>query len=167
MEGDRAGARDHFQKTLDTKIFTHNVYPYARAFLARLKQDATWRPGTSLGEVCLKYMQFTGMARYSLSPNRALVTYRFMYRIEVEERSSPRQILSKAGKANVKDRVNGFCLSLPSVHRRRFGLFAWKERTLVYFATGPCSEFRQSDRVPADFFTLPIGTFQVGFARIF
>jgi len=38
---------------------------------------------------------------------------------------------------------------------------------LVYFATGPCSEFRQSDRVPADFFTLPIGTFRVGFARIF
>jgi serine/threonine protein kinase/dienelactone hydrolase len=41
-DGDRAGAREHFQKVLDTKFYPHNVYPYARAFLARLKRDPEW-----------------------------------------------------------------------------------------------------------------------------
>jgi serine/threonine protein kinase len=41
-DGDRAGAREHFQKTLDTKFYANNLYPYARAFLARLKRDETW-----------------------------------------------------------------------------------------------------------------------------
>jgi tetratricopeptide (TPR) repeat protein len=40
--GDRAGAREHFQKTLDTKFYTHNLYRYARAYLARLKRDPEW-----------------------------------------------------------------------------------------------------------------------------
>jgi hypothetical protein len=41
-KGDRAGAREHFQKTLDTKWYAHNLYPYARAFLARMKRDEKW-----------------------------------------------------------------------------------------------------------------------------
>ena len=41
-DGDRAAAREHFQKTLDTKFYAHNVYPYARAYLARMKRDETW-----------------------------------------------------------------------------------------------------------------------------
>jgi hypothetical protein len=41
-EGDRAGAREHFQKALDTKVYAHNLYPYARAYLARLKRDPEW-----------------------------------------------------------------------------------------------------------------------------
>jgi hypothetical protein len=40
--GDRAGAREHFQKALDTKFYAHTQYPYARAFLARLKRDPEW-----------------------------------------------------------------------------------------------------------------------------
>ena len=40
--GDRAGAREHFQKTLDTRFYPHNFYPYARAFLARMKRDPEW-----------------------------------------------------------------------------------------------------------------------------
>jgi tetratricopeptide (TPR) repeat protein len=42
MDGDRAGARDHFQKALDTRIYTHNTYPYARTFLARMDRDREW-----------------------------------------------------------------------------------------------------------------------------
>jgi hypothetical protein len=41
-DGDRAGAREHFQKALDTRFYTHNLYPYARAYLARLKHDPEW-----------------------------------------------------------------------------------------------------------------------------
>jgi tetratricopeptide (TPR) repeat protein len=40
--GDRAGAREHFQKALDTKFYANIQYPYARAFLARLKRDPEW-----------------------------------------------------------------------------------------------------------------------------
>jgi serine/threonine protein kinase/tetratricopeptide (TPR) repeat protein len=40
--GDRVGAREHFQKALDTRFYAHNLYPYARAYLARLKRDETW-----------------------------------------------------------------------------------------------------------------------------
>jgi hypothetical protein len=41
-DGDRAGAREHFQKSLDTKFYGNNAYPYARAFLARLNRDPEW-----------------------------------------------------------------------------------------------------------------------------
>jgi tetratricopeptide (TPR) repeat protein len=41
-KGDRAGAGEHFQKALDTKFYNHIHYPYARAYLARLKRDETW-----------------------------------------------------------------------------------------------------------------------------
>jgi hypothetical protein len=41
-DGDRAGAREHFQKALDTKFYAHTLYPYARAYLARLKRDPEW-----------------------------------------------------------------------------------------------------------------------------
>jgi tetratricopeptide (TPR) repeat protein len=40
--GDRAGAGEHFQKALDTKIYANIQYPYARAYLARLKRDPEW-----------------------------------------------------------------------------------------------------------------------------
>ena len=40
--GDRAGAREHFQKPLDSKFYAQNVYRYARAYLARLKRDPEW-----------------------------------------------------------------------------------------------------------------------------
>ena len=40
--GDRAGAREHFQKALDTKFYGNNAYPYARTFLARMKRDPEW-----------------------------------------------------------------------------------------------------------------------------
>jgi tetratricopeptide (TPR) repeat protein len=40
--GDRAGAREHFQKALDTKFYAAVIYPHARAYLARLKRDPEW-----------------------------------------------------------------------------------------------------------------------------
>jgi hypothetical protein len=40
--GDRAGAREHFQKALDTKFYANIQYPYARAYLARMKRDPEW-----------------------------------------------------------------------------------------------------------------------------
>jgi hypothetical protein len=41
-DGDRDGARRHFQKVLDTKACGAIPYPYARAFLARLERDPAW-----------------------------------------------------------------------------------------------------------------------------
>jgi hypothetical protein len=41
-DGDRAGAREHFQKALDSRFYAHNLYPYARAYLARLNRDPEW-----------------------------------------------------------------------------------------------------------------------------
>jgi tetratricopeptide (TPR) repeat protein len=42
-DGDRAGAREHLQKTLvDTKFYAAVLYPYARAYLARMKRDPEW-----------------------------------------------------------------------------------------------------------------------------
>jgi tetratricopeptide (TPR) repeat protein len=41
-DGDRVGAKEHFQKVLDTKFRSHIVYPYARAYLARLNRDPKW-----------------------------------------------------------------------------------------------------------------------------
>jgi tetratricopeptide (TPR) repeat protein len=41
-DGDRAGAREHFQKALDTRWYSNVAYPYARAFLERLKRDPEW-----------------------------------------------------------------------------------------------------------------------------
>jgi serine/threonine protein kinase len=43
-DGDRAGARQHFQKSVDTKFYAHILYPYARVFLERLKRDEKWPP---------------------------------------------------------------------------------------------------------------------------
>jgi hypothetical protein len=43
-EGDRKGAREHFQKSVDTHFHSHIVYPYARVFLERLKRDEKWPP---------------------------------------------------------------------------------------------------------------------------
>jgi tetratricopeptide (TPR) repeat protein len=41
-DGDRMGAKEHFQKVLDTKFRANLAYPYARAYLARLKRDPAW-----------------------------------------------------------------------------------------------------------------------------
>jgi hypothetical protein len=42
-EGDRDGAKQHFQKAIDTKWIYHVYgYPYSQAFLERLKKDPTW-----------------------------------------------------------------------------------------------------------------------------
>jgi serine/threonine protein kinase len=38
-EGDRAGAQEHFQKSVDTNFYANIVYPYARVFLERLKRN--------------------------------------------------------------------------------------------------------------------------------
>jgi hypothetical protein len=40
-EGDREGAREHFQKSIDTKRYPHRAYTYSRLFLERLK-DPAW-----------------------------------------------------------------------------------------------------------------------------
>src|SRR5262249_10318022 len=41
-DGDRNGAHEHFEKTVATKFYGLMFYPYARAFLARLKRDPEW-----------------------------------------------------------------------------------------------------------------------------
>jgi tetratricopeptide (TPR) repeat protein/predicted Ser/Thr protein kinase len=41
-EGDREGAREHFQKCVDTRVFVYWDYKWARAFVDRLKQDPDW-----------------------------------------------------------------------------------------------------------------------------
>jgi serine/threonine protein kinase len=41
-EGDRTGARDHLQKTVDINFYSHPTYTYARAYLERLKRDPEW-----------------------------------------------------------------------------------------------------------------------------
>jgi len=45
-----------------------------------------------------------GNAKNGLSPNRALVTYGFMYTIDVEQRSSPPDLMQRLVRQNVKDR---------------------------------------------------------------
>jgi serine/threonine protein kinase len=41
-DGDRMGAKEQFQKLLDTKFYALIFYPYARAYLARLTRDEKW-----------------------------------------------------------------------------------------------------------------------------
>jgi hypothetical protein len=41
-DGDRKGAHDHFEKAVATNFYGHMFYPYARAFLARMKRDPEW-----------------------------------------------------------------------------------------------------------------------------
>jgi hypothetical protein len=43
-EGDRTGAREHFQKCCDTRVFIYWDYMWARAFLKRLEEDSEWPP---------------------------------------------------------------------------------------------------------------------------
>jgi hypothetical protein len=43
-EGDRAGARLHFQKCTKTRVFIYWDYVWGRAFLERLQKDRTWPP---------------------------------------------------------------------------------------------------------------------------
>ena len=41
-EGDRKGAKEHFQKCVDTKAFIYFDYTWARAFLKRMEEDPRW-----------------------------------------------------------------------------------------------------------------------------
>jgi hypothetical protein len=41
-DGDRKGAKVYFQKVLDTRFYGHILYPYARAYLARMERDPEW-----------------------------------------------------------------------------------------------------------------------------
>jgi serine/threonine protein kinase len=41
-DGDRPGAREHFQKCSDTRVFVCWDWIWARAFLVRLEKDSTW-----------------------------------------------------------------------------------------------------------------------------
>jgi serine/threonine protein kinase/Tfp pilus assembly protein PilF len=41
-QGDRTGARDHFQKALATRVFEFWEYQLSRLFLKRMEQDPTW-----------------------------------------------------------------------------------------------------------------------------
>jgi hypothetical protein len=44
-EGDRAGAREHFQKAVGTHDFWEQIYFYSsQMFLSRLDKDPTWPP---------------------------------------------------------------------------------------------------------------------------
>ena len=41
-EGDRSGAREHFEKCVETRVFIFWDWIWARAFLKRVQQDPTW-----------------------------------------------------------------------------------------------------------------------------
>ncbi len=41
-DGNRAAARDHFQKCVQTRCFDFDAYDWSRMFLARMKQDPGW-----------------------------------------------------------------------------------------------------------------------------
>jgi serine/threonine protein kinase/tetratricopeptide (TPR) repeat protein len=41
-QGDRAGAREHFQKALATGVFATSEYQWSRLFLKRMEQDPNW-----------------------------------------------------------------------------------------------------------------------------
>ena len=41
-QGDRTGAREHFQKALATRVFGSREYEQSRLFLQRMDQDPTW-----------------------------------------------------------------------------------------------------------------------------
>jgi len=43
-EGDRFAARDHFEKSVATRVFNSWEWPWVRAFLARMEQDRAWPP---------------------------------------------------------------------------------------------------------------------------
>ncbi|HMF11597.1 MAG TPA: protein kinase [Gemmataceae bacterium] len=41
-DGDRKGAYEHFKQTVDIKLYGFMYYPYARAFVARMKRHPEW-----------------------------------------------------------------------------------------------------------------------------
>jgi hypothetical protein len=41
-DGDRAGARESFEKCLATRWVSLTIRPYVRAFLARMERDPDW-----------------------------------------------------------------------------------------------------------------------------
>jgi hypothetical protein len=41
-DGDRAGARTHFQRSVDTHVFWYVDHCWSRAFLSRLDADPHW-----------------------------------------------------------------------------------------------------------------------------
>ena len=49
-DGHRAEAAQHFQKSVETRVFEYFEHGWSRAFLARLRQDPTWPPWIPLKE---------------------------------------------------------------------------------------------------------------------
>ena len=49
-QGDRAGAREHFQKALTTGVFGFGEYQWSRLFIKRMDQDPNWPPWIPLKE---------------------------------------------------------------------------------------------------------------------
>jgi len=49
-QGDRAGAREHFEKSLATGVFPFTEYQWSRLFLKRMDQDPNWPPWIPLRE---------------------------------------------------------------------------------------------------------------------
>jgi tetratricopeptide (TPR) repeat protein len=43
-KGDRAGARYHFQKAIDTRVYFRSHFYWSQMFLSRLEKDPTWPP---------------------------------------------------------------------------------------------------------------------------
>jgi hypothetical protein len=41
-QGDRVGAGQHFQQSVDTMWYYYSLYQYSRVFRARLEHDKTW-----------------------------------------------------------------------------------------------------------------------------
>jgi len=49
-QGDRAGAREHFQKAMAMRIFWYAEYHWSRLFLKRMEQDPNWPPWIPMKE---------------------------------------------------------------------------------------------------------------------
>ena len=43
-KGDRAGARYHFQKAIDTRVYFRSHFYWSQMFLSRLEKDPRWPP---------------------------------------------------------------------------------------------------------------------------
>ena len=41
-EGDRHGAREHFEKSVGTHVYDYFAYQWSRAFLIRMDKDEGW-----------------------------------------------------------------------------------------------------------------------------
>ena len=53
-DGNRAAAREHFQKCVATRCFDFDAYDWSRAFLDRMKRDPDWPRWIPLGKQAKK-----------------------------------------------------------------------------------------------------------------